>query len=109
MLVAASPASNATSKVLNNWVVEGGSGWIKAPKTSQNGKLPKVISQTLLKAFCNKLVSIVGMRAMRFCRGEEGMTSMLEGVFKVALLSEVLDITADKSKPSQTRARLLCS
>ena len=109
MLVAATPASNATSKVLNNWVVAGGSGWIKAPKTSQNGKLPKVISQTLLKAFCNKLVSITGMRAMKFCRGEEGMTSMLEGVFKVALLSEVLDMTADKSKASETSGWLAFS
>ena len=39
---------------------------------------------------------------MRFCRGEECLASMLEVVFKVTLLSEVLDMTVDKSKASAT-------
>src|SRR5690606_466213 len=97
MLVAATPASNATSKVLNNWVVAGGSGWIKAPKISQNGKLPKVISQTLLKAFCNKLVSIAGMRAMRFCKAEVWLALIVLLVFKEILLCAALEAAADKS------------
>src|SRR5690606_16939198 len=97
MLVAATPANSATSKVLKICVVAGGSGCISTPKTTQNGKLPRVMSQILLKAFCRSVVSIAGIRAMRFCKVEEGLASMVGFVFNVMLLCTGLFIAVDKS------------
>ena len=69
-LVAATPDNKATSSVLNTCALPGNSGRTMMPKTSQNGKLPTVINHTLLKAFCNRSVSITGIRLIRVCSVE---------------------------------------